>query len=383
MQILKNARYLNEEGRFVNGDIAFENGVLTDVGHAENIRGAECTDLGGCLVTPGLVDIHTHGALGYDVTTAKPEEIREISRFLACHGVTTFFPTTITAAGDELELAVSRIEQASRLKGLGASIRGVHFEGPYLSPARKGCHDESLLRLPSIEGFDRLRKSAGALRVRLTVAPELKGAYDLISYARSVGTSVTLGHTDADEKTSLGALEAGADSFTHLFNAMRGINHREPGAAGAALVSDAYTELICDGVHIHPDIIKLVCRLKGPDKVVAITDAMNAAGCGDGEYIFCGAKVTVKDGAARDADGTLAGSTLLLVNAVKNFIRFAQVGFVEAVGYATANPARAAGIYDKAGSITRGKAADLAVFGGDGQLEAAFCRGERFMAERG
>lgn len=379
MQILKNARFILEDGRYARGDIAFENGVITKIGENLDTRGAKCTDLGGCTVTPGLVDIHTHGALGYDVTTAGTEQIREISRFLARHGVTAFFPTTITAAEDDLERAVCRIRRASRLEGLGASIRGVHFEGPYLSPARRGCHDASLLRLPSKEEFDRLRLAAGGLKLRLTIAPELNGAYELIKYARSLGASVTLGHTDADERTALGGLEAGADSFTHLFNAMSGINHREPGAAGAALISGAYTELICDGVHIHPDIIKLVCKVKAPDKVVAITDAMNAAGCGDGEYMFCGSKVTVKGGAARDPEGKLAGSTLLLVDAVRNFTRFAQVSFGQAVGYATANPARAAGIYDAVGSITEGKSADFAAFGGDGALECTFCRGERFM----
>lgn len=376
MDIYRNARFLCPDGNFARGDIACEGGRIVRTGDcAAEYRGARIYDMTGLTVLPGLVDIHVHGAAGCDVTDASPDEIRGLARFFSRRGVTAFFPTTVAAGRDRLLRAARNIRAAAEDTGDGAAIAGIHFEGPFISPLKRGCQDAGSIRLPSREEFDELAEAAGGLRIRITVAPELEGAEEFISYARGRGASVSLGHTDADEKTALAGLDAGADSFTHLFNAMRGINHREPGAAGAGLVSGAYTELICDGVHIHPDIIKLVCAVKSPDRVVAITDAMNAAGCPDGNYTFCGAQVVVKDGRARTPEGNLAGSTLMLAGAVRNFTLFAGVTVQRAALFASANPARAALIADRAGSIAPGRFADLAIFGADLRLKATVCRG--------
>lgn len=383
LNILKNAFYLNETGNFVKGDIAVENGTIQAVGAVSpKTRCTETDDFDGCRIIPGLIDIHIHGAVGYDVSSANAGEICEVSHFLARHGVTSFCPTTATAEMNSVYKAMRNIRAASEMDNLGASIVGVHMEGPYISPRRKGCHDSNLLRAPEAHEFDTMRELLGdKLKLRITLAPEIDGAGAFIRYACAHGGMVSIGHSDADEKTALTAITYGANSFTHLFNAMSGIHHREPGCAGAGLLSDAYVELICDGIHIHPDMIQLAYRIKKPGTVIAITDAMHATGGSDGEYTFCGMKIKVEGGIARLPDGTLAGSTLLLFDGVKNLMKFAGISFAEAIRAATVNPAKLIGIYDRAGSIEQGKNADFAVVDNNLNLVCTFCKGKKIMPE--
>jgi N-acetylglucosamine-6-phosphate deacetylase len=200
---------------------------------------------------------------------------------------------------------------------------------------------------------------------------------DLIRYIVGMGGYVSIGHSDSVFETAQEAVNCGANSFTHLFNAMRGIHHREPGTVGAGLLSRAYGELICDGIHLHPEIVKLVCIMKGIDRVIAITDSMQATGLHDGDYLFAGSRVLVRDGAARQPDGKLAGSTLLLRNCVTNLARFVNIPFERAILTATINPAKAVGLYGVTGSIESGKRADLVVVDDQMNIRYTFCRGKK------
>lgn len=374
MMTLEGAAYLAPEGKFKEGNIRIDNGRIFSVGGTD--CSGECLDFAGYRIIPGLIDVHTHGAIGVDAMTAEPEHLLTLSRFLAEHGVTSFFPTTITSGLPELLHAVQRIREASENPGLAAAIAGIHYEGPYISRKFAGCHDPNRIQPPDVEGIKKILSAAGPdLLRRITVAPELEGARELIRFAVLNGFSVSIGHSGADYQTAMEALAWGASSFTHLFNAMRGIHHREPGTAAAGLLSDAYAELICDGIHVCPEIVGMIHRLKGPGKLVLITDSMLATGLADGAFSFGGMEITVSQGVARAKNNVLAGSTLLLINGVKNLMSFTGIPLEEAVLAATANPAAAVGLERITGSIEHGKRADLVVVDKDLNVICTICRG--------
>lgn len=378
MLILKDANYLSPEGTLKKGNIAIQGARIASISDTCK-TGADdkVVDIGGNRVIPGLIDIHTHGARGYDVSVSNTEDIIELSKIYARNGVTSFMPTTITDTYENTCKALKNIKAASACDSLGANIEGAHIEGPYISALHKGCHKESLLRAPAIEQAAGMKKIlADPLKLRFTIAPELPGAMQFIDYVVKNGGYVSIGHCDANLETALEAVKRGANSFTHLFNAMRGINHREPGSAGAGLLSNAYVELICDGIHISPDIIKLVYKIKGAGGIIAITDSMPITGIKDGKCIFGGMDVSVEDGIARTADGTLAGSTLLLKDAVRNIVNFTGMTFEDAVRTATINPATAIGIDGVTGTIACGKRADLLVLDKNYEIETTYCRGK-------
>jgi len=376
MITLKNGSYLSPEtGEYIKANLQIEGELIVDFTDEEK---GTVYDVEGCRVLPGLIDIHTHGGIGYDTMKASPEEIAEWSRFLAKNGVTSFMPTTITASKEEISEALQNVRIASQLSGLGATIIGAHIEGPYLNVNYRGAHDASLIVPTSIDDAKYYKEILGnELIIRYTVAPEIDGAMEFIRFVVSNGGFISVGHCDATFETAFAAVENGANSFTHTFNAMRGLHHREPGTVGAALLTDAFAEAICDGIHLHPEIVRLICNAKGIDKVVAITDAMQATGLGDGVYPFAGNDVHVINGAARTPEGKLSGSTLLLRNAVTNISEFAKIPFEKALLTATTNPAKAVGIYDVTGSIRLGKKADLVVVDENMNIQYTFCRGKK------
>lgn len=380
MILLKGGSYLSPKCIFEKADILIADEKIQAI--ESNIEPKDSytnVDLKGDKVIPGFIDIHMHGALGYDVMTANPSQIIHIADHLAKEGTTSFFPTTITADIKEIGNAIQNIQQASGLNKSGASIEGIHVEGPYINPKQKGCHDTTKMKSPDFEEYEEFKSLAGDLKLHMTVAPELSNSIEFIEYASKDNSTMGIGHSDGDYDTIREALNHGARIFTHLFNAMKGIHHREPGVAGAALLSDAYVELICDGIHVHPDNIQLVYRLKGKDKIILVSDAMQAKGLGDGRYQFGGFTVVVSKGIARKEDGSLASSTLSMFEAVKNMARFADIGFEEAVQMATLNPARAVGIDDITGSVEAGKRADLIVIDKAFKMQSVFCRGKRVL----
>lgn len=310
---------------------------------------------------PGLIDLHIHGAAGHDVMDGSVEALTGISQSLAKEGVTGFLATTMTASHERIVNVLKTIATAMPNQQ-GAAILGAHLEGPFISSAKMGaqriddiCHPDAAL----ISHWQDLAK--GAIRL-VTLAPELPDALLLIKKIREMGIIASIGHTNATYAETNMAVEAGCTHATHLFNAMRGIHQREPGAVGALLLAEnVNAELIVDGLHLHPAIVEMALRLKGKDKLLLVTDAMRAKCLGDGDYDLGGQAVAVRSNLATLADGTLAGSTLHMPEAIKNIVQFTHCSLADAVHMASFNPARILGLHQRKGSIAEGKDADLVV----------------------
>lgn len=312
-----------------------------------------------CYVMPGFVDIHIHGAVGYDVMDANPEGIVKIAEFLATHGVTSFLPTTTTLDIDTTLKAISSVETARNLNKNGAKILDIHLEGPFINPKHKGAQNEKFIIEPTREVLDKLT-SSGLVRL-ITIAPEISGAIDAIRFLKERGIYVSLGHSDATYEDTIRAIAVGASQVTHLFNGMRPFHHREPGIIGASLSEDALKcQIIADGIHLHFSSIKVVYKAKGYSNVILISDSMSATGLADGDYELGGLNVTVKSGAPRLPDGRLAGSTLTLDLAVKNMVTKGLIPLAFVSEMASRVPAESIG-ETAIGSFSYGKKADVVV----------------------
>lgn len=333
-------------------------------------------------LTTGLFDVHTHGCAGHDVMDADPGALPVIQRFLATRGVTHYLPTTVTAPIDDTARALERLADAIEKAAVHetdqdhpqAQPRGIHLEGPFVSHAKRGVHPPAHILAPSIAVFDRFWRAArGHIRV-LTIAPEEPGALDLIEYATALGVRISIGHSNATAFQARAAISAGAVSATHTFNAMRPLDHREPGILGVVLDDQhLFAELICDGVHVAPEIVRLWLKAKGAERGILITDSMAAAGMPEGEYTLGGMPVTVAAGVCL-ADGVLAGSVLTLDKAVANLIAMTGTDLATAVQLASINPARMTGFND-IGEVRAGLLADLNRFDREGQLIQTYVRG--------
>lgn len=349
--IVTNGNILNNWTLVVEDDHIYDVTREIDNIHVEN--------LDEFYIMPGFVDIHTHGAVGYDVMDAKPEGIVKIAEFLVTHGVTSFLPTTTTLDIDTTLKAISSVEIAKTLNKDGAKIIGIHLEGPFINPKHKGAQNESFIIEPTREVLDKLTTSS---LVRLiTIAPELSGAIDAIRFLTERGIYVSLGHSDATYEDTIKAVMAGASQVTHLFNGMRSFHHREPGIIGASLSEDSIKcQIIADGIHLHFSSIRLVYKAKGYNNIILISDSMSATGLADGDYKLGGLKVTVKGGSPRLADGRLAGSTLTLDVALKNMVTKGLIPLPFVSEMASRVPAESIG-ETTIGSFSYGKKADIVV----------------------
>lgn len=349
--IVANGNILN------NWILVVEDDHIYDV--TREIDGIHLENLDEFYIMPGFVDIHTHGAVGYDVMDVNPEGIVKMAEFLVTHGVTSFLPTTTTLDIDTTLKAISSVETAKTLNKNGAKIIGIHLEGPFINPKHKGAQNERFIVEPTREVLDRLTSSE-LIRL-ITIAPELSGAIDAIRLLRERGIYVSLGHSDATYEDTVKAIMAGASQVTHLFNGMRSFHHREPGIIGASLSEDTIKcQVIADGIHLHFSSIRLVYKAKGYNNIILISDSMSATGLADGEYELGGLKVTVKSGAPRLADGRLAGSTLTLDVAVKNMVTKGLIPLPFVSEMASRVPAESIG-ETTTGSFSYGKKADIVV----------------------
>jgi N-acetylglucosamine-6-phosphate deacetylase len=339
--------------------------------------GARVLDFSGATLGPAFFDVHIHGAKGHDVMEATPAALDAMGSFFAAHGTGSFLATTVTAPLDATLRSLSRLAKLVARPAIEAQARaiGIHLEGPFLSHAKRGAQPAEHLLAPDLAVFDKLYDAAeGQIRL-MTLAPELPGAVELTAHATARGVKVSLGHSDATAAETRAAINAGAISATHTFNAMRPLDHREPGILGTALTNDAlYAEMICDGIHVAPEMVKLWWRAKGPDRAILVTDAMSATGMPDGEYQLGEFAVQVANGRAM-ARGVLAGSALTLDRALKNFMEFTGVPVEQALRLATVNPATMTGLGDQAGSVSVGMPANLTVVDDAGKLVGSVVNG--------
>lgn len=325
-------------------------------------------DLNGDYLLPGFVDVHTHACMGWD-TMQGEAAIRAMSRHLYAGGVAAFLPTTMSADERDTHQAVTGVRAVMDCpESKGARVLGAHMEAPFLNPAKAGAQRPECLCPPDWNAFLRMTGSDPSAVRLITLAPELPGAEEFIRKAVAAGIRVSLGHSTATAEQAHLAADWGADHVTHTFNAQPPLHHRDPGLTGVALSDDRlYAEFIADGIHLHGDVVRLLCRAKGADKAVAITDAMEAAGMPEGEYNLGGQPVTVKDGQARLANGTLAGSVLTMRKALWNLIHRFGIAPVDAVRMCTATPAESVG-ETVCGHMTVGSPAPLSRWSKDWQF---------------
>ena len=318
-------------------------------------------DVTNDLIAPGFIDIHVHGGDGADFMDGADEAAGRVIAFHARHGTTAMAATTLSGSRADLRDAVLSIARASKMKSRGSEICGLHLEGPYINAQRAGAQNVGSIRPADIQEIDSLLLEASHLKWLITVAPEIEGVRALIEHFRT-RVLFSIGHTAADYGEAVMALEWGAAHFTHLFNAMTGMHHREPGVVGAALVSvEATAELIADGIHVHPAVLRIATRAMA-NRVALITDAVRASGMPPGRYkLYEHEFVVSDDGAARLADGTLAGSTLTMNRAVQNMVELAGVPIEMVLPLATEVPARILGVSERKGRLIQGYDADLVV----------------------
>lgn len=396
---------------FVEKTILIEDGKLKVLPAAFEIpEDAEVFDASGLYAVPGFIDIHTHGAAGVDINSADTEGLLCISEFFADCGVTSWLASVLTDTEEQTLSVLHKVQKqlsAASLENVlyeqtngsragchnhqpgrdpfdcscnyspaASELLGVHLEGPFLAHEYKGAMPEELLKKPDPELLEKYQKESGNCIKYLTVSPELNGTAELIEKATELGITVSIGHSGATYEEAMKAIEKGAASGTHVGNAMRLFHQHEPAIFGALLESDCYCEIIADGIHLVPGTVKMLSKIKGVHRLIAISDSIMAAGLPDGDYKLGVNEVVVSDGDAKlKSDGTRAGSTLTLDRALKNIIKFTGLSFEEVIPVLTENPARLINVYDRKGSIEDGKDADIVFLNENSDIIAVYARG--------
>lgn len=358
--------------------VVIEDGSIVEIGslHGASLPAGRHVDFADGTLIPALFDVHIHGSGGHDAMEATESALNGLGSFLARRGVGGYLATTVTAPMDTLLRSLSGLAKLLRRPVEGARPMGIHLEGPFLSPHKRGAHAESQLLTPSVALFDKLWQAAeGQIRL-MTIAPELPGAEETISHATNLGVRISLGHSNAQADAARRGVAAGAASATHTFNAMRAFGHRDPGLLGEVLTNDGlFAEIICDGLHVDPAAVRLFRRAKGPDRALLVTDAMAGTGMPDGAYRLGELEVRVKGGRCVIGEDTLAGSTLTLDRGVRNYAAFTGAPLSEAVAAATRNPARMTGLDAEVGTLAAGRSADIAVLSPSGEVLETLLRG--------
>lgn len=366
--IIENIRVFQEDGTFRDGRLCIENGRIVAETAGSSILNGQ-----GAYAIPGLTDIHFHGCAGRDFSDADPEGLRVIADYELRHGVTQICPASMSLPKPEL-LAIARCAAAFSTD-CGAKLVGFHMEGPFLSPAKKGAQDAAHLCAPNLAFFRQFQEAAGGLCKIVSLAPELPGA---LSFIQALSNEVVLSaaHTTADYDTAMQAFAAGASHVTHLYNAMPPFSHRAPGLIGAAFdTPNCEVELIGDGIHISPSVIRATFRLFGDERIILISDSMRATGLTDGDYTLGGQPVHVKGNLATLADGTIAGSATNLFDCMRNVVRMG-IPLGSAVKCAALNPARSIGIDDRYGSLVPGKTANILLLNSNLEIQTILYEGK-------
>lgn len=369
--ILKNGFVLDKSFHFVKTDLVVEAGKITHIGDCNCDDNA--IDVTGKYIIPGLVDIHTHGCGGCDACDGTKEALDVLSETQGKAGITSFCATTMTVPQEQLEKVFTAIGNYMSGKPKGAHIVGINMEGPFFNESKKGAQRGDCLKTPSFEFFKELNKLSNNAVKLVDLAPELEGSIEFIKAVKDA-VLVSIGHTACDYKIAMDAIHAGAGHVTHLFNAMNGFTHRAPGIVGAASDTNVTTELISDGIHIDPSVIRATFKLMS-DRVVLISDSMSATGMPNGEYELGGQKVFVKDKKAVLADGTIAGSSTNLMDCMKKAVEFG-IPLADAVKAASYTPAKAIGMDKKIGVLDINRDADIVILDKDLNVEKVYIKGE-------
>ena len=385
--LIQNATIYAENTILQNGYILIENSRISEIGPMENcpLHADKILTLQeGQLVLPGFIDIHIHGAGGADAMDGKEEALRIMVEELPKEGTTSFLATTMTQDPATITKALQTIKSFRKNGNLAgeSELLGIHLEGPFISPSKAGAQPIDHIIAPQLDLFTEWNEASGNAIKLVTLAPEQPGAKEVIEYLRNSNILCSIGHTNASYQQATEAIKLGASHATHLFNQMTGLHHRDVGAAGAALLNDqVYMEIIADGIHVSPEMIKLALRVKGVDKTILITDAMRAKGMAEGRYELGGQEVIVKGKEARLNDGTLAGSILKMNDAIKKVCQFTDCTLQQAIQMASVNPAKQLNIFERKGSIAIGKDADLVIMNSNLDVFTTICRG--IIAYRG
>ncbi len=330
----------------------------------------------GCLVIPGLIDVHFHGCMGHDFCDGTEDSIHAMAEYELENGITSICPATMTLGEDRL-LKIAQAADAYRKAGHqdGAELVGINMEGPFISMAKKGAQNPDFIAKADAAMLRRLQEASGGLIRLCALAPEEEGAMEFIDACKDE-VVISVAHTTADYDTAREAFQRGAKQVTHLYNAMPPFSHRAPGVIGAACDSDCNVEMICDGIHVHPSVIRTTFKMFGDDRIILISDSMEATGMADGSYSLGGQAVTVKGSLATLADGTIAGSATNLMNCLRYAVKVAGIPLASAVKCATRNPAAAIGIADEYGSIAAGKYANAVILNENLEIVTIIRRGK-------
>lgn len=335
-------------------------------------KASEQIDVKGCYISPGFIDIHIHGYNGVDTMDGGLDPIQTIAKGIASNGVTSFLPTTMTMSKEKIDNALESIRKAKQMPSQGAEILGAHMEGPYLNVKFKGAQNEAYLQIPDTEY---VKENQDIIR-HITIAPEIKGAMEFIKdIKKDTNISLSIGHSGATFEQAMESIQSGINHATHMFNAMSPLHHREPGVVGAILSSHISCEVICDNIHVHSGLFKLLSNIKGPNKLVLVTDCMSAGGKSDGEYSLGGQKVVVEKASARLEDGNLAGSVLKLNDALRNMLNHTGNTIEKVISYVTINPATVIHMQDTKGTLDIGKDADITVFDSNINIQITIGKG--------
>ncbi|ENH97718.1 N-acetylglucosamine-6-phosphate deacetylase [Gracilibacillus halophilus YIM-C55.5] len=383
--IIKDVTIYSETGIYQHGYIQVEDGIITAIGDVNQLDQEKSRTLQviqpsyKSVLIPGMIDVHIHGVAGADTMDATQEAIQTMATHLPKEGTTSFLATTMTqeeAAIEEALVNVSTYMRDASSNGT-AEVLGIHLEGPFLSKKRAGAQPVEHMKQPDIEMFQRWQQLANYNIRLVTLAPEEQNGMHLIQHLNDSGVVASVGHSDATYEEVEQAVKAGATHVTHLFNGMRGLHHREPGVAGAALLHDElFVEMIADGIHIRPEIVKIAYRQKTSDRVLLISDAIRAKCLKQGSYDLGGQDVQVGETRATLSDGTLAGSILKMKDAMHNMFTFTDCSMEDMIQMTASNPAKQLGVDDRKGSIAVGKDADLVLLDDTLEVEMTFCRGK-------
>ncbi|SCY44194.1 N-acetylglucosamine-6-phosphate deacetylase [Alkaliphilus peptidifermentans] len=374
---LKASQIYTEDKIMDNCHLLIDDDIIFSIDVQHHCDDSTLIDVSKYKIIPGLIDLHIHGCYGYDSMDSSVDALKIISNELVKYGVTSFLPTTVTSQWEKIKATVHNIRLAMDMDLSGALILGGYIEGPFISKEQKGAHPEGSIMKINLNIIEEIvRENPDTIKI-LTLAPELTEVPELIRYLKTNNINISLGHTNATFDETIKAIDLGADLAVHTFNGMRALHHREPGVVGAVLINDSiFSELIADNIHVHPAVMKILVKVKGSDKVILVSDSMRATGLPDGIYSLGDMQVTVKNSIAKTSNGSLAGSTLKLIDGVKNMIKTVGIDPLQAVHMASLNPAKYLKLDKSLGSIAPGKKANLTIIDDDFKVIATIINGK-------